>query len=115
MKNMKKRNGTQSQRRILALAAVGGMTVAALIGVAVLLWQSTSTGAETPDLPVFVLDRPEPVRVAYAYAIAHPEVSTRIPCCCGCVNLGTTAITTASSGRACRMARSCSTIMPRVD
>lgn len=86
---MKKRNGTRSPRRILAFAAVAGVTVAALIGIAVLLWRAaSSTGAAAPDLPVFVLDRPEPVRVAYAYAIAHPEVLTRIPCYCGCVNLG---------------------------
>jgi hypothetical protein len=74
---------TWSPRRILVAAAVAAVTVAALF-----LTRPRSTGPARPDLPDFVLERPEPVNIAYAYAIAHPEVLTRIPCYCGCVKFG---------------------------
>ena len=79
-----KRKGS---RRLLQLTAVV-VAVVALAGLAVFLFRSVSAGSDAPALPAFVLDRPEPVRIAYAYAIAHPEVLTRIPCYCGCVNVG---------------------------
>ena len=75
-----------SRRRWQFTAIV--VAVVGFAALAVFLWWSASTVPEVAALPDFVLDRPEPVKVAYAYAIAHPEVLNRIPCYCGCVNIG---------------------------
>jgi hypothetical protein len=70
------------------MAVVAAVVAATTLGAGFFVWRSMSKESQADILPAFVLDRPEPVRQAYAYAIAHPEVLNRIPCYCGCVSLG---------------------------
>lgn len=41
-----------------------------------------------PALADAIRSAPPPVRGAYAYAVAHPEILRYIPCYCGCIAAG---------------------------
>jgi hypothetical protein len=42
------------------------------------------------ELPPEMQSAPAPVRTAYQFAAANPQVSMNVPCYCGCVSLGHT-------------------------
>jgi hypothetical protein len=44
--------------------------------------------ADTADLPAFAQEAEPRVRDAYRFAVANPEVLTKIPCYCGCGSMG---------------------------
>jgi hypothetical protein len=46
--------------------------------------------ADTQGMPAEVASAPRVVRDAYAFAVAHPEVLTQLPCYCGCGAIGHT-------------------------
>jgi hypothetical protein len=46
--------------------------------------------ADVQGMPAEVASAPRVVRQAYAFAVAHPEVLTQLPCYCGCGAIGHT-------------------------
>jgi len=44
--------------------------------------------ASVSQLPEKVRSAPPVVQEAYRFAIANPEILSRLPCYCGCVNMG---------------------------
>lgn len=42
----------------------------------------------TPELPDFLASASAEVKEMYAYALAHPEILSFIPCYCGCADTG---------------------------
>jgi hypothetical protein len=46
--------------------------------------------AHLDDLPRAVQDAPVSVRQAYQFAVANPEILSKVPCYCGCGSMGHT-------------------------
>ncbi len=66
-----------------------GLLAAAVLAAAALAWMSRQDGSDPgTELPGFVVSQGPAAREAYSYAVAHPEVLSKLPCFCGCVNVG---------------------------
>jgi hypothetical protein len=50
--------------------------------------EAFSTELDLSELPAFLHDAPHNVRLAYAFAMEHPDELTHYPCYCGCGKMG---------------------------
>ena len=75
---------------LLALAILLSVTLAGCGGQDKQNGSHNFTMASTSDMPAEVLAAPVVVQEAYQFATANPEVLTRIPCYCGCGDMGHT-------------------------
>lgn len=63
----------------------------AFIGLLLLAVACASPSARptpTPELPDFLVSASTEVKDMYAFALAHPEILSFIPCYCGCADTG---------------------------
>jgi hypothetical protein len=94
----RRRERARKQRLRARLTILVPVVAAVLIGIGALVLfsqsgQAAPTGSQIQLAPVSKLDAkvrsaPPVVQEAYRFAIANPEVLSKMPCYCGCGNMG---------------------------